>query len=202
MFGGMAVLTLLSDSQVVPIHWIIGALVLALQPQPALLGMVAVIWGLSLLGLLPELNAVFAIDPAGSLLDFETIESLALAIVRIILMLMAWNQLLFYRMLYGAPSPDKALPGIPEVIENKTGRIALWAQGSLITGALVLMIALSIGRPRPLLSTAFGLASLATGLGVGVVFSPTQRRGSVLITVTLAGLLFILTVVSSRGVVP
>jgi hypothetical protein len=197
----MAALTLLADTQVIPIHWILGALALAAQPQPALLGMVAVTWGLSLLGLLPELNAVFKIDPAGSLLRVETIESLALGFVRIILLLMAWNQLLFYRMLYGAPSPAKRLPEIPEVVENKTDRIALWAQIAFVLGTLSLLVAVYVGRPRTLLTTAFGLATLSVGLGVGVAFSPTQRRGSALIAVILAGLLLVLTIAAARGLV-
>lgn len=195
----MATLTLLSDRQVVPAQWLIGALVLGLEPQPALLGMVAVTWGLSLLGLIPDLNALFKIDPAGALLQFGTIESLALAFVRIILMVMAWNQLLFYRMLYGSPSPNKRLPGIPEVIENKTARIARWAQLSLIAGTLALLLSLAIDRPRALLSAAFNLAALSTGLGIGVAFSPTDRRGSVLAAVMLAGLLLVLSVAASRG---
>lgn len=199
MFAGMATLTLLSNRQVVPAQWLIGALVLGLEPQPALLGMVAVTWGLSLLGLIPDLNALFKIDPAGALLQFGTIESLALAFVRIILMVMAWNQLLFYRMLYGSPSPNKRLPGIPEVIENKTARIARWAQLSLIAGTLALLLSLAIDRPRALLSAAFNLAALSTGLGIGVAFSPTDRRGSVLAAVMLAGLLLVLSVAASRG---
>lgn len=191
---GMGVLTVLSEPAVIPIHWLIGALLLALGPQPALLGMVAVIWGLSLLGLIPQLNQDLVLDPVGALFGVELIESLALGFVRLVLLFMAWSQLLFYRMLYGAPSLGPGTPEIPPVVDNRTDRLAGWSQAAGWTGALVLLVGLLTETTPQMLSISLGLATLAVGLGVGVAFSPTQRRTLALASVVLGGMLFVLNV--------
>ncbi len=191
---GMALLTVLSRPAVVPIHWLTGALLLVLGPQPALLGMVAVLWGLSLLGLIPEVNQALALDPIGALFGVELIESLALSFVRLVLLIMAWGQLLFYRLLYGAPSLGPETPEIPAVVDNHTDRLAGWSQAAGWTGLLVLLVGLLTATTPQMLSTSMGLASLAVGLGVGVAFSPTSRRAVALASVVLGGMLFVLNV--------
>lgn len=197
LFLGMALLTILGEAVAVPIHWLGGALLLLLGPQPALLGMVAVIWGLSLLGLVPELNRSLAIDPIGALFGVELIESLALAFVRVVLLAMAWGQLLFYRMLYGAPSLGPETPAIPVVVDNHTDRLASAAQLAALASGLTLLVQLVGSVTRPLNSIMLGLAALAVGLGLGVAFSPTRRRGAALVSVVLGGMLFIFSVALS-----
>lgn len=194
LLAGMALLTVLSEPAVIPLHWLLGALLLALGPQPALLGMVAVIWGLSLLGLIPQLNQDLALDPIGALFGVELIEGLALGFVRLVLLFMAWSQLLFYRMLYGAPGLGPDTPEIPPVIDNRTDRLAGWSQAAGWTGALVLLVELLTEATVQTLSVSLGLATLAVGLGVGVAFSPTQRRSVALASIVLGGMLFVLNV--------
>lgn len=194
---GMALLTLLSDTGTMPLHWLAGAILLLLGPQPALLGMVAVIWGLSLLGLVPQLNQALAIDPVGALFGVEPIKGLALGFVRLILLVMAWNQMLFYRILYGAPSLGRDTPEIPPVVENHTDRQAEAALLTALAGLVVVLVQLSAGTSPPLLSTGMGLGILAVGLGIGAAFSPTLRRPAALASVVLGGMLFVVSVALS-----
>lgn len=194
MFG-MALLTVLGGSPAIPIHWVAAAALLLLGPQPALLGMVAVLWGLSLLGLVPELNQALAIDPVGALFAVEPTEALALGFVRLVLLVMAWNQMMFYRMLYGAPAPQPELPDIPALVEKRTHRLAGWAQLALMAGGLVLLVELVGGMTPQLTSASFGLGALAVALSIGVAFSPTERRFAALATVLLGGMLFVLSVI-------
>lgn len=194
---GMALLTVLSNPPVIPIHWAIAAVLLMLGPEPALLGTVATLWGLSLLGLVPELNQALAIDPVGALFGVELVESLALGFVRLVLLVMAWNQMQFYRMLYGAPAPSQDLPDIPPVIENHSDRLAGWALLAALGAGVVLLVAVAGGLTTEMLSTALGMAALAISLGIGVAFSPTERRVGALATVLLGGMLFVLAVAFS-----
>lgn len=204
MFVAMGVMTLLAKPGAVPVHWFAGAVLLALEPQPALLGMTAIFWGVSLVGLVPDLNQLLAIDPLPLVLGTELIENVALAFVRVILMITAWNQLLFYRMLYGTAYTVglEDLPEIPEVVPNHTerldilGRIALAAAGLSLLTALVV----SAGLALSFISAALGLATLAIGLGVGVAFSPTTRRVQALVTVAAASLIFIFTIQAARSI--
>lgn len=198
LFLGMALLTVLGEAAAVPVHWLGGAVLLLLGPQPALLGMVAVIWGLSLLGLVPEVNRSLAIDPVGALFGVEFIESLALGFVRLVLLVMAWSQLLFYRMLYGAPSLGPETPAIPAVVENHTDRLASWARLAAVASGLVLLVQLVGGVNRPLNSAMLGLAALAVALGLGVAFTPTLRRGLALVSVVLGSMLFVFSVALSN----
>ena len=204
LFAGMAILTVLTRPGVVPLQWIIGALLLILQPQPALLSMVAVIWGLSLLGLVPELNHAFAFDPLALLFGVGFLETVALAFVRVILVITSWNQFLFYRMLYGTQGMvglEEAVPDIPEVVPNLTGRLETYARAAGVLGGILILAAFFVPNPdlvRPLLSSSLGLGTVAVGLGVGVAFSPTDRRPAALVSTVMGGAVFILSILSAR----
>ena len=204
LFSGAGLLSLIAHRDVAPVLWLIGAVLLVAESQPALLAMVSVGWGLTLLGVSPELNRVIALDPVGALFSAGWAESLSLGFVRLILAIMAWNQFLFYRMLYGTRSmsgPTEELPAIPEVIPNRTGRLTAYAWAAWVAGGLGLILSSSL-EAQPMLrltqTAALGFAALSIGLGVGVAFSPTSRRGIALSAVVLGGFIFLASVASLR----
>jgi hypothetical protein len=204
LFGGAGLLSLAAQPGVAPVFWLLGAILIVVEPQPALLGMVSVCWGLSLLGVSPELNRAIGLDPVGSLFSAGWAESLSLGFVRLILAVMAWNQFLFYRLLYGTRSMTglaAELPDVPEVIPNRTGRLNTYAWAAWLVGGLTL---LSSSLPaaqlilRPLRTASLGLAALSIGLGVGVAFSPTHRRGTALAAIVLGSFVLLASVAALR----
>jgi hypothetical protein len=211
LFLAMSVLTALAQtgrSSVSSLVWLGAAVLLTFSPQPAYLGLVTVLWGFSLVGLSPEINRTLALDPIALLLDPGATEQVALAIVRVVLLVMAWNQFLFYRMLYGtegAAGLDPKLPPIPAVIASRTDRLAaaaLWLGGLSLLGFLTAFPAAGAGRAGLPLSLGAGLATLATGLGVGVAFSPTARRNTALIAVVVGTLSYLLILAAVRSLAP
>lgn len=210
LFLGMSVLTALAQTgraAVSSLVWLAAAALLTLSPQPAYLGLVAVLWGFSLVGLNPQINQALAIDPIALLLNTDTTQQLALAIVRIVLLVMAWNQFLFYRMLYGTQDTaglDPGLPAIPIVIPRGTDRLARAALGLAVIGMLGFLAAfLAQGRWAGLpLSLAAGMATLAAGLGLGSAFSPTSRRATALAAIALGTLDYLLIMAAVRTLMP
>ena len=200
--AGVGLLGLFTASRTVPLLWLGGALLLFLEQQPALLGMVAVSWSLSLLGLSTELNQALALDPVGLLFGGEVVGSLSLAFVRLVLALMAWNQFLFYRLLYGTQAMiglSTGLPDIPEMIPNRTDRLVVYSWFGITAGGLALLFSFTLASPegvQSLLTISLGLAALSIGLGIGVAFSPTHRRAAALASVALGSLMFLYSVAS------
>ncbi|MFQ5932562.1 MAG: hypothetical protein ACE5MM_09150 [Nitrospiraceae bacterium] len=217
LFAGMAVLTSLTAPGVVPIHWLAGSalLILSAAPdpspsgaylglQPALLALVSVTWALSLLGLVPTINQVLALDPIVLMFEAGLIEGLALAFVRGILVLMAWNQFLFYRMLYGTSGTvglEPGAPDIPVVVPNRTALLETYSRWAGISGGGIVIAAYIIPNSNlllPLLSSSLGAGMVAVGLGVGVVFSPTDRRPAALGSIVVGGIVFVASIMSAR----
>lgn len=202
LFAGVGILGLFVAPRTVPILWLGGALLLVLEQQPALLGMVSVSWALSLLGVSTELNQAVALDPVGLLFGSEGVESLTLAFVRLVLAIMAWNQFLFYRLLYGTQAMTGAsagLPEIPEVIPNRTNRLVAYCFLANTAGGLALLFSSPLTTPeavRSLLTASLGLAALSIGLGIGVAFSPTHQRPAALVSISLGSLMFLYSVAS------
>jgi len=211
LFLGISVLTALAQtgrSSVSSLIWLAGAVLLSLSPQPAYLALVAVLWGFSLVGISPQINQALALDPVGLLLDLESTEVVALALVRVILLVMAWNQFLFYRMLYGtqdAAGLDPRLAPIPTIIPRRTDALAgaaLWLGGAGLMGFLAAFPAAEAGRAGLPLSLGAGLATLAAGLGLGAAFSPTTRRRVALAAVLLGTLAYLLILAAVRTLLP
>ena len=200
--AGVGLLGLFTAPRTVPVLWVGAALLLVLEQQPALLGMVAVSWSLSLLGLSTELNQALALDPVGLLFGGEVVGSLSLAFVRLVLALMAWNQFLFYRLLYGTQAMiglSTGLPDIPEMIPNRTDRLVAYSWFGITAGGLALLFSFTLASPegvQSLLTISLGLAALSIGLGIGVAFSPTHRRAAALASVALGSLMFLYSVAS------
>lgn len=165
--------------------WLAAAALLLLDLQPAHLALAAIVWGVSLLQFLPAGARLLGPDPLISIVRPGAAETIGLALVRAVLMITAWNQFLFYRMLYGTVGStglDPSLPAIPEVVVNLTHRIAT---ASLVSGgvagiAAVLAVGLPFSQSPPLMTLCAVLAGLAIGLGIGAAFSPTSRRGAAL----------------------
>ena len=198
--AGMGLITAApaGGAELVPaLGWLAAAALMALFAQPVLLALTAVQWALSLVAWIPGVASVTGGDALTMLLQPGAFESVGLAIVRVLLAITAWNQFLFYRMLYGtgrAAGLDPNLPPIPEVVANRTDA---WALASRLLGGVALVAALAaLGLSTPsrltVIQAGLLLASLALGLGLGAAFSPTTRRGAALLGAGFGGVSFVL----------
>jgi hypothetical protein len=162
--------------------WIAGALLLAFGRQPVFLAVASIFWGLELIHLVPGAEAALGPNPLAASLGSGVLERLGYAVLEAILMITAWNQFMFFRMLYGTASFSGLDPGdpvIPEIIPNRTSVLAwvalLLGLGSLVAATAAIPLARQ-ARATWGVELAFGMAELAIGLGLGVAFSPTIRR--------------------------
>lgn len=200
-FAAMGLLSLGASSGSYPLitfAWLLTAVLLALGRQPVFLALAAVHWGLSLAFFVPGLNALIGPDPLEALFEASTLETIVLIVVRVIFMASAWNQFLLYRLLYGTQSGhglEEGKPDIPEIIPNRTNRLA-WAARLVGFAALAADLFTIPLRTSPvalhLLSGAVGASILAIGIGTGVAFSPTDKRGTALGAVGLGAIAFLL----------
>jgi len=177
--------------------WIVSGILVLTGRQPAYLALVAVLWGMSITSLIPNLSNLVGPDPISVILELSSIEAIALAVVRLVLLIMAWNQFMFYRILYGTEQMsglEEDIPAIPELIANKTDQIARIAQFVAALG-LVVVWASSIMNSDALtgffLSLAYAASILSIGLGMGVFFSPTARRKIALSAIGIGFIVFI-----------
>lgn len=212
LFLAMAVLTFAGGSgdgplpgrAVLAAAWLAGAGLLAAAPQPALLALVTVAWALSLVFLLPGGAGALGSDPLGVVLGGSPVEAWAAALVRVILALTAWNQFLFYRMLYGtaaATGLEASLPAIPEVVPNRTDALASWGRFCGLAGLLAAWAAIPLGDhplASPALNLGWALAVFGIGLGVGAAFSPTTRRGAALTGIGAGAMAFLSALLVAR----
>jgi hypothetical protein len=207
LFAGMGLLAFFRagpDRLAQALPWLAAAALLAISRQPALLALAAVIWGLSMVGTLPQPSGAPLPDPLSSLLGEGVIERLALVLARVLLMITAWNQFMFYRLLYGsagASGLDPELPPIPEVIENRSDRLAWVARLIGVLALAFTLLALPLagsGLRLASLDLALGGAWFAIGLGAGAAFSPTRQRRIALTGGTLGVAAFLLAVTLGR----
>lgn len=163
--------------------WTVALVLLAFGRQPAYLALLTLLWGLSLIRLVPGIAVVFGADPLNGLFGGSVIEMIALVIARLLLMITAWNQFMFYRLLYGtagASGLSSDLPPIPEIIPNHSRRLAWWGRLVGFLALLLVLTALSLNSSQWstwLVQAAFEGAILALGLGLGAAFSPIKQRG-------------------------
>lgn len=200
LFAGMGLLAFVTMGRthpVVAVSWMVPAIVLVADRQPAFLALVAAQWGLSLIVLVPGVAAVFGGDPVTISIGGTLPEIVGLSVVRLILMVTAWNQFMFYRMLYGtsrASGLDPSLPPVPEVITNRSDTLAWLSRLAGFLGVCLVLAGLGLraaGNIDLWLSAALLLSTLAMGLGLGATFSPTQRRGRALAGIGLGFLAFL-----------
>ncbi len=185
LFLAMAVLiyTALGSAHILrAAPWIIGALLFIFGRQPAFLALASIFWGLELIHLVPGAEAALGPNPLSASLGSSPLEILGYAVLEAVMLITAWNQFMFYRMLYGTQGftgLDSEAPLIPEVVPNQTSRLAwtalILALGSVIVTAAAIPLARQ-ARSVFAVDTALGLSELAMGLGLGVAFSPTTRR--------------------------
>jgi hypothetical protein len=211
LFAGLGGLALASSGfyqPFLPLTWIALAALLVTRPQPILLSLVAVAWGFSLLFLIPGVAQAVGTDPITRLLGGGTVEVAALAIVRVILLMTAWNQFLFYRLLYGtqgAHGLDPSLAPIPAVIANPSDRVAVWSRllGFLGLMASLLSIPLAGATARgAMLGASYAGSVFAVGLGLGAAFVPTSRRAMALTGVFLGCLALLAALLVGRAFSP
>lgn len=203
LLAGMGALTLLISGQhhpTDPIPWFLAAGLVALSNQPAALAMVAALWALPLLALIPGADRAFGPDPMRTLMSGGSLELIGVLLVRIGSAVTAWNQFQFYRLLYGTEGSagiDSDLPPIPEVIPNRTRALAVAGGVSAVVSIGAGLAALAPSQAAAageLLRIGFWFASMALGLGLGVTFSRTASRPTALAAggLGLAGLLLAL----------
>jgi hypothetical protein len=180
-----------------PLPWLIAGLAIAFGRQPATLGLAAIVWGMSIVSLIPNVNTLIGPDPISHILELSAIEGVALGVVRVLLLIMAWNQFMFYRMLYGTEQMSGApsdLPPVPAMFPNKTGQIARIAQLVGLLGLILVWSSIFVTSEFlaiNLLSLAHTTSILSIGMGVGVVFSPTTRRKIALSAIGIGVVVFI-----------
>jgi hypothetical protein len=160
--------------------------------------------GLSVLSLLPQVNEIFLFDPIALIFGIGVIETITLAFIRLVLMVMAWNQFLFYRLLYGSEGMsglDPSLPAIPTLVPNTadpSAKVARILAGSALIAFLLAFPLSQTGFARYPLSFAYGACLLSLGIGIGAAFSPTKQRGAALQGVGLSSVVLLLTLTASR----
>jgi len=99
--GGLALASTGIGQPFLPMTWITIAAILVAGPQPIYLSLAAVAWAFSLIFLVPGIPQTLGADPITLLLGGGPVEVIALAVVRLVLLITAWNQFLLYRLLYG-----------------------------------------------------------------------------------------------------
>jgi hypothetical protein len=205
--GGLALADTGLKQPFLPLTWITIAALLAAGPQPLYLALVAVAWGFSLIFLIPGIAQTLGSDPITRLLGEGVVEGAAVAVVRVILLITAWNQFLFYRLLYGtqgAAGLDPSLPAIPPVIGNPADRVAVWARLLGFLGVMAAVVAIPISSQAlrvNLLGASYCGAVFGVGLGLGAAFVPTQRRTMALTGVALGCLSLLAGLLVARALV-
>jgi ABC-type antimicrobial peptide transport system permease subunit len=189
---GFGLLTQIVALVVEPVHPVAGLVYLALGlmllrwNEPALLGATAVIFILSLTPTLNREATVLGPDPVVRLFNAGLLEVLVLTVMKLFLAWSAFSQFQQFRLLYGTErmmSNDPTLRPIPPMVPNRTNRLAGLARLSSLVGlalGVVSLIGVFIAPgadPISLLAETGGaLGSFALAVGLGVAFSPTDRR--------------------------
>lgn len=186
--------------------WLLAALLFALGSQPAFLVLAAVIWGISITSMIPGAAVLLGPDPLGILFAGGLLEKIVLIFIRVVFAVMAMNQFLFYRMLYGTERMsglDESMPDIPEVIPNRTNLLAQISSAIAIIALVVVLVGRSgiyAETERYFLHAAAIAATYSVGFGLGCAFSPTDKRGTALFSVFIGALTFLLALSSTPGV--
>lgn len=207
LFAGMAVLSWTVIGQSYPLAalpWLVAAGLLATILQPAFLALASLLWVLSLIVLIPGMGLVFGPDPISQLFAGGAIETLGRAAVRVVLAVVAWNQFIFYRMLYGTEGTvglPEDQPHIPEVVTNRANGLA--SISAVLGGGASIMALASIGLAtnaagHSLVQLAYHGSIFALGFGLGAAFSPTSNRRWALIGTFLGVLGFLISVAAGR----
>lgn len=201
LFTAMGVVTWFALNQSHPLaaaQWLLASLLLAVGSQPIFLVLAAVLWGISITSLIPGAAVLLGPDPLAMLLETGAFETIVLIFVRFVFAVMAMNQFLFYRMLYGTKRTtglDESLPAIPEVIPNRSNliaRISAFLASIAVIGSAVAWVTLQGPGAILLLHISAIFASYAVGLALGVAFSPTDRRGLAMFGILFGVLGFLL----------
>lgn len=176
--------------------WLLHGLLLLGNQQPLYLGLTAVLWGISVLNLLPGISGLVGPDPLTVIFESSVIERIAFGVVRFLLLLMSWNQFMFYRILYGTAEMnglDDDLPLVPEIVPNWSDALSIIAPAIGVLGLVTTWVTVlpATGTLRTVLAeVAYTCIIFSIGLGVGVIFSPTSRRRLAVFAVGLGLLSF------------
>jgi len=206
--GGVALASTGLRQPLIPLTWITIAVLLVIRPEPLLLALVASTWGLSMVFLIPGVRLALGGDPISRLFTAGTLELVATVVVRILLLITAWNQFHFYRLLYGtegAAGLDPSMSPIPAVLPNPSDRAAITAR---LLGFLALMASLAsvpladASAGLSFLALAYGGSVLAVGLGLGSAFVPTHRRTMALWGVGLGCVALLAALLVGRALYP
>jgi hypothetical protein len=166
--------------------------------DPALLAAVATLVALSIVPAVNGRAAILGPEPFVRMLGMSAIEIGALVVGKLLVVITATNQFVFYRLLYGtarATSDDPDLPIVPEMVPNRTDRLARWGSGLALGGvaACVVSLLLRLFDPaafatRVTAEIGGSLGATAIGLGLGAAFSPTNERPAALWSTALGAL--------------
>jgi len=211
LFAGLGGLALASGGltqPMVPLTWIIIAVLLLSRPEPLFLALVSAAWGLSMIFLVPGARLVLGGDPISRIFATDVAETLAMAVVRLVLLIAAWNQFLFYRLLYGtegAAGLDPSLAPVPPVLPNSSDGTAILARLAGFVAVMASLASVPLADSAAgalLLGLSYGGTTLAVGLGLGSAFVPTQRRSIALWGVALGCAGLVLALLIGRALYP
>lgn len=163
--------------------------------EPAVLAAVAVVVAFSIVPTVNPRLSILGPDPLRLALEGSVIELVAIVVGKVLIVLTAANQFLFYRFLYGtarATGDDPEMAIIPEMVPNRTNGLARSGRWigliGLALGAAGLLFVFTV--PSAILTPLLGemaasLGVVALGLGVGCAFSPTDERTAALTSLGL-----------------
>jgi len=163
--------------------------------EPAVLAAVAVAVAFSIVPSVNPRLTILGPDPLRVALEGSLIELVALVVGKVLIVLTAASQFLFYRFLYGtamATSDEPEMAIIPEMVPNRTNGLARSARWIGIIGlalgaaGVLFFYTVPAASLTPLLGEmGASLGVVAIGLGIGCAFSPTQERPAALTSLGL-----------------
>jgi hypothetical protein len=163
--------------------------------EPAVLATVAVAVAFSIVPSVNPRLTILGPDPLRVALEGSLIELVALVVGKVLIVLTASSQFLFYRFLYGtamATSDEPEMAIIPEMVPNRTNGLARSARWIGIIGltlgvaGVLFFYTVPAASLTPLLGEmGASLGVVAIGLGIGCAFSPTQERPAALTSLGL-----------------
>ncbi len=195
---GFGVLTQSVAIVIAPVHPVAGlvyiaiGLLLVIWGDPALLAAAAGVYALSVVPTLNPDLALLGPDPIVRLIGADALlEIFTLVAVKLFLAWSAFNQFQMFRMLYGTErmtGGDPNLPVIPEMVRNRTDRLADVARiagliGVGLAGAALAGVFIQPDAPSvtALAEAGGALGGAALSIGLGVAFSPTDKRPQALL---------------------
>lgn len=200
LYGGLTFFLNFGPHPVAGWPFILIGLLCLVSGDPLLLGSIAVLMSFALVPTLALNLPLFGPDLLRQIIPLNSIEFLAVIVGKILIIITALNQFMFYRFYYGtarAAMDDPQLPAIPEMVPNRTNRYARWTTWLAGLGLVTALLALGVSQvdrtaflPQVLAELGGTCGGLALAVAFGVAFSPTDERPRALQSTVLGALAY------------